>query len=366
MRKTVILVFLAAMFFLAACENTIRYEMDPNDAVVTILAQLSTSDTDHSVFLSMSYPDRVDSLPGARVNCFVNGERYQAVEVPVRLEEVIDWQTGEKKYYRPADFYTEYRFSAVIRPGDEVRIEASKGGLEAMAVAVAEKPATIASVDTATVVKTLNYQDITGSETYSQEYVEFTVRLSDVKGVDNYFTLDGDLMSSGKLHYPSGEDGPERTDYFILGPEKVYYETFHDLVLEDGYSSGLGSMFEDFMPVNSMHCFSDKSFKDGDVTVHLYIPSYFFNYLAEFSPWNYPDADHIEQQTVFRLHLKTISRDFYNYLRALNNMQTYGYDVSPIVEPTMLPNNVSGGMGMVSVASDNIFQLTFPITVINR
>ena len=362
MRKTVILEFLAAMLLVAACQNTIMYEMDPNDAAITILAQLSTSDTDHSIFLSLSYPDRLDSLPDATVDCYINGEKYRADEVPVPLEEYIDWMTGEVKVYRPDDRYTEYRFSADINPRDEVRIEASKGNLEAWTVSVVQEPAVIVSVDTATVVKSFDYQDFTGTETYTQEYMEFTVKMRDVKGVDNYFTMDGDLVSSGKLHYPPG-DGPERTDYFILGPERVYYETFHDLVLEDGYSSGLGTMFEDLMPVNAMHCFSDKSFKDGEVIVRLYIPSNYFDYIGEISSWQYPEADYIEQQTTFRLHLKTVSREYYNYLRALNNMNTYGYEVSPIVEPTMLPNNVNGGMGMVSVAADNIFKITFPVTV---
>ena len=54
----------------------------------------------------------------------------------------------------------------------------------------------------------------------------------------------------------------------------------------------------------------------------------------------------------FSLCLRTVSRDFYNYLRAINNMETYGYDVTPIIEPTMLPNNVTGGFGMVSVGAD--------------
>ena len=60
---------------------------------------------------------------------------------------------------------------------------------------------------------------------------------------------------------------------------------------------------------------------------------------------------------VFRLHLRTIDRDYYNYLRAINNLETYGYEVSPIIEPTMVPCNVVGGFGMVSVAAEDTFTL---------
>ena len=56
---------LLTVFVSVACENTIKYEYDLNDGKMTILGQLSTADTTHTIFLSMSYPDRIDSLPGA-------------------------------------------------------------------------------------------------------------------------------------------------------------------------------------------------------------------------------------------------------------------------------------------------------------
>ena len=40
-------------------------------------------------------------------------------------------------------------------------------------------------------------------------------------------------------------------------------------------------------------------------------------------------------------------------------MDTYGYDVSPIIEPTMLPNNVNGGMGIVSIAAESTVEMIF-------
>ena len=357
MKKGQIILLLAAVVISASCQNTIQYYFDPDDARLTILAQLSTSDEEHSVFLSLSYPDRVDSVPGATVACFVNGERHLASEVPVAMEESIDWETGRISLVRPYQPYTEYRFRAAFNPGDKVRIEAASGNLKAWSELVVPRPATIVSVDTATVVKTLSYQDITGTETYEQEYLEVTMKIRDAGGVDNYFTLGGDMSCTGIVHYPESEE-PEHMERFSQGPSRVEYETFHDLVLEDGYASGLGDLFEDFLPVNFMHCFSDKTFRDGEVTVRLYFPSYYLD--ARDYYWNYPGADHMEADPVLRLHLRTIGRDYYNYLRALNNMQTYGYDVSPIIEPTMLPNNVSEGMGMVSVAADAVFPIDFP------
>ena len=86
MKKFVLLFGIAALGLMASCENTIRYEYDRNDGQITMLSQMYTSDTEHTVYLSMSYPDRVDSLPGATVVCWVNGEKYVAEEQPVPME----------------------------------------------------------------------------------------------------------------------------------------------------------------------------------------------------------------------------------------------------------------------------------------
>jgi len=47
-------------------------------------------------------------------------------------------------------------------------------------------------------------------------------------------------------------------------------------------------------------------------------------------------------------------------------MKAYGYDVSPIIEPTMLPNNVVGGFGMVSVAAEDTYVFDFGWSVVDR
>ena len=335
----------------SACVNTIKYEYDLQDGQITVLAQLSTSDTVHSVFLAMSYPDRIDSLPGATVNCYVNGAAHRAAAVHPGYEEQYDWETGDVTLVPRKNRYTRYDFQAEFKPGDEVRIEALKDGMQAWAELVVPERGSMVSVDTATVVKSIVYQDLEGSETYEQEYLEFTVRLQDIVGSESYYTMNGDITTVTTLT----SEGDGINDVLTDGPQVLEYDTFHDLILEDGYSSGLGNLFEDLMPVNSMHCFSDKMFRDGDATVRLYFLSYNFNGY----PYYY-NADTIEVEKSFSLRLKSIDRSFYNYLRALNNMMCYGFEVSPIIEPTMLPSNVSEGMGMVSIAAETSFEIQFP------
>ena len=69
MRKYIIISILLTAIASVACQKTIKYEYDLNDGKMTILGQLSTADTTHAIILSMSYPDRIDSLPGATVEC---------------------------------------------------------------------------------------------------------------------------------------------------------------------------------------------------------------------------------------------------------------------------------------------------------
>ena len=342
---------MAAAAICVGCVNTIRYEYDLNDGKITILAQLSTADTLHSVILSMSYPDRIDSLSGATVNCYVNGTLHRASQGPVEYYDDYDWETGEAILVPYKNRYTRYYFTAVFKSGDEVRIEASYGGSEAWAEVVVPQPGAIVSVDTVTVVKTYSAKYYDGEETYEQEYVEFTVKLEDVKGADSFYSMNGEMTTVTTLT----SEGEGMNGVFVQGPGTMYFETFHDQILEDGYSSGLGDLFDDITPVNAMHCFSDKLFRDGEATVRLYFPSYNFSVY----PYHY-DADEIVVNKLFSMRLKSFDRSFYNYLRALNNFDYYGYDVSPIVEPTMLPNNVTGGMGMASVAAESYYDIQLP------
>ena len=263
MKRTLLIIITAAALLLAACQNTIRYEYDINDGKITLLGQLSSVDSVHSVFLSMSYPDRIDSLADATVSCYVNGERHQASKVHPGYQEQYDIITQEITMVPRENRYTEYRFQAGFKPGDDVRIEASKGDMKAWVELEVPQPGKIVSVDTVTVVKKWSYQDIDGTDTYEQEYVEFTIRLKDAEGTDSYFTLDAVMAEVTKLF--SGELITET----LQSAGRLDYETFHDLILEDGYSSGIGDMFEDLLPVNSTHCFSDKMFQDGEVVMDM-------------------------------------------------------------------------------------------------
>ena len=55
----------------------------------------------------------------------------------------------------------------------------------------------------------------------------------------------------------------------------------------------------------------------------------------------------VRRECFFRLR----SLDFaqYHYLKALNNLETFGTEMNFLVEPTTLPCNVEGGLGFVGI-----------------
>ena len=359
MKKFVLLFGIAALGLMASCENTIRYEYDRNDGQITMLSQMYTSDTEHTVYLSMSYPDRVDSLPGATVVCWVNGEKYVAEEQPVPMEEYynpgpyLETRTDPVVLRRRHQLFNEYVFPATLRPGDEVRVEASKGSQKVWAQVTVPQPAELVQVDTQRVVRSLSYVDIDGSDSYDEAFMEMAVKIRDVPGDDSYFMLAGDYLMEGEFQRHDESGAVDSTAYYRQWNREIDYQTFHDAILEDGYSAGgVNSLLEDILVTNQMHCFSDKEFRDGEAVVRPFFDADYFIWRDYGYQWICPGTDEGDLHASFNLHLRTISRDFYNYLRALNNLQTYGYDVIPIIEPTILPNNVTGGYGLVSVGAD--------------
>ena len=305
---------------------------------------MSTLDSSHDIYLSWSYPDRVAAIPGASVVCTINGVEHKAVEYIPTEEE-------ESGYYglRTA---TKYTFDATFKAGDVVKVEASKDGKKAWSELVVPQQPILSKVDTQTVVRTMHYQDLFDTSTYEEEYLDVTSKIRDIAGEDNFYTLNCNKTMDFTF-YITDEDGNVGTRHDSFNQD-LSFETFNDRILEDGYASQRGTLLEELLPTNEMHGFSDKEFKDGEATLKFSVQTYnlkdyFYNY------YYFPaGANRAIAKTTMQVRLSTISHDYYNYLRALNNMVTYGYDVSIIIEPTMLPNNVRDGYGMVVVRSEAV------------
>ena len=49
------------------------------------------------------------------------------------------------------------------------------------------------------------------------------------------------------------------------------------------------------------------------------------------------------------LKVYSISEDQYRYLKAATSLEYNDFDLNFLVEPVLLPSNVSGGLGMVAI-----------------
>ena len=332
MKRTAPILLAAALLLTAACQNTIRYEYDSTDGQITILSQMNSAEELHSVILSMSYPDRVESLPGATVRCSVNGEVVEAEE-----EKVEGTRTRT---------YTRYWFDAAIHSGDQVRIEAVKGSLNASATVTVPLPGEVSIQDTLTYTRHYESTSFFDDEPITWDVRELQVKLGlkDIPKQDSYFVLRVMKVFNSRHVFLDDEGQRTRPDSLSVDVND-YYWSEHDPILDDGYfSSGEeGEGLMDFLlATNSMHCFSDQRFIDGEASVKVFLRA---------DDYPVTDATYAEVDIYLVAELLSVDRSFYNYLRALNNMEAYGYDVSMIIEPTMLPSNVQGGFGMVSAGA---------------
>lgn len=347
MKKIVLILSIAVLA--AACENTIKYEYDKNDGELTLLAQMSTSDTQHSIYLAWSYPDRVETVEGASVTCTINGVKHITTEVVITPPEENVY------YFQPR--YTEYKFSGRFKAGDEVVVEASKGNKKASATFTVPPAPILSKVDTASVVKTVHYSDLFDSEANDYVFLEVAAQIRDLQGEDNYYVMNCN-NNTYAVNQWLDDDGKLIQENKMENHIQVRYETFGDHILEDGYATQAGSLLADLLPTNVWHGFSDKQFTDKDAEVKFYIDEYYTG--PGHYRWALPydsSASNLHIESFLEVKLGSITRDFYNYLRALNNLSTYGYDVSVIIEPTMIPSNVVGGYGLVTVISEAVVTL---------
>ena len=110
------------------------------------------------------------------------------------------------------------------------------------------------------------------------------------------------------------------------------------------------------------HCFSDVPIAGQECTLrvmtypwNVYLNVYRYGLLVPEVLEDNPDAwsilagmpTKVYRECFFRLR----SLDFtqYHYLKALTNLETYGTEMTFLVEPTTLPCNVEGGLGFVGI-----------------
>ena len=308
------ILFAAACCVLLSCEEEVDLRVGNETPVLLMNAQLRTDDTLHTVFLERSLISRLEPCGDAAVTVTLNGtERLEAY-----ASEEADWSGS-----RPC-----FRFRADFRPGDRVRLDAVCGEDHAFAEVTFPEAGTIVSTDTVRVDG-----DVPALALY-----QFRLRLRDFPGEEDYYRVDMGVRSEADVSYVV--EDKEFTKVLRMD-HRVSFDASSDPVINEGKVSPEAGedLFADIIPGNAFSAFTDRLFRDGEYTLrmHASLSSFWYSELSE------PD---VRQYAVLKLY--TMSFAQYRYLRAIDNFETFGYEMSFLVEPTSLPSNVEGGIGFVS------------------
>ena len=334
MRKIIPILMLS--FLAAGCYEEILIPTEDKEPVLVMNAQMNNLEEVHSVNLSLSRLSQVDPLPGATVKVYINDT---FVAEAVELVEENPWNR------------TAYAFEAEFHPGDEVRIEAAKGAFSATSTAVVPHPAHPNWIKINTAQKT--YMD------EAEDYYQLKVHFQDLPG-DTWYGVDHYVDDYWEYLDEEGNTPPGYTAHssFTGG-----LETDYDPVICEGAAMPAGDDLMDLLSVgNYYNCFSDAPIADRECTLtimvyagYVDVPEYRFGI---YIPRILEDDDdayekliampaRLTREAYFRL--RTMDFTQYHYLKALNNLETFGTDVSFLVEPTTLPSNVEGGLGFVGI-----------------
>ena len=340
MKKTIFLLIFSLLA--VSCHEEVILPVGDDEPVGVMNAQLNTLEASHTVFLSISRKSRVRAFPEADVRVFVNGVQVAAgQEVPASYEG--EWETA-------------YTFDADFRPGDEVRIEARGGEISLSATVTVPPAVTISSVDTSTVRMT--YMGDTGT------YLQAKMVFNDLPGT-SFYRVDGRVVDDFEYQDKEGNPVP---GYSGTVESTLWMETGFDPVISEGAGKTGGSDLGALLAAeNSFHCFSDDPFSNEECTIRPLLYSDGFRlqeyyYGINVPAWMGEDIDweelHSLQQKVSRraaIQLRSLDFPQYHYLKSLEILDTFGTEMSFLVEPTTLPTNVEGGLGFVGVETVSEF-----------
>lgn len=326
MRTTFRYIFPLLLLAASGCQETIDIELEDQEPLLVLNAQLATDRTEHAVYLSLSTVSDVTAVLGATVEASINGGA--AIKAVESTETVQEWSARN---------YMAYVFSARLAPGDKVRLSARKGERQAYAEVTMPPRVNMASADTSRVFQR-------SYDTYTEEEFQFKVDLQDPAG-DNFYRFHGVLRSDMVFNLKEGDPYIQHIDI------NLPLDTSNDPVISEGLTTGNDSDLSFFNVDNVYAVFSDELFRDSRRTFRFSISPYYLQtniwyYMGDSLDWdNVTDMNNTNR----RLGVMLYTMDYlsYRYLKSLNNMETFGYEQQILIEPTTLPSNVEGGTGFV-------------------
>ena len=344
---------LCALLLAASCTSRLDLRSGEPESLLVLNARLRTDESWHrvEVYMSKLRETSCEYVDDAEVDVYING----------RLSCQAQTYTYETFPARPANDYHQmfkygfqagYYFNAELGEGDEIRIVATRGELQASAQVTVPRAVELLAVDTVT-VKQNPYFD--GSDA-----LECTLKLKDVPGEDNWMRLLLDYHMEEVSHHDSAPDTLRMITTMYNLP--MYFDDDPNLRGEFHSSreqSALNETALNLPLVTNKYCiFTDDGFKDTEYRARVYLRSNSF-----YDPLPLPDFDmSFISRVSFRL--LTFNRDEYLFYQAYTNAKTNGTlsagTTSQILfEPVTFPSNVEGGLGFVCVEAASSISLDF-------
>ncbi len=360
------LIFIAAVsVLLGACTKDIDFNLKDIKPQLIVNSQMTVGDTLHLVYLAVSKTDRVEKINSGSVKCYVNGnfvadgqldnrDDKLFIKEDLHLYGYVYKDEHHKDVYSPEangaskNKQTRYSFKADFKPGDVVRIEAEAEAdgetFKAYSEVVVPKAPEFSITDT-----------LSQKNQYGDHVYRIRVKGKDIIGEDNFYRiLSGRSVIDKKIRYASEKEEAktweEARDYSFIRLDKG-----NDPILNDGAPAE--DLDLEGASENTFRVFSDRQFSDGTFNIGFYVNANEILYGLH-GVLNY---NRMESETTLSVTIRGITKEEYYYLKALSIYDYLDGDTT-LTEPVSFPDNVEGGVGLVSISTESVASIKFKRT----
>ncbi|GGJ94347.1 DUF4249 family protein [Parabacteroides faecis] len=320
MKKHLFILLLLGIVLFSACENEIPFNDKYQKPQLLMNAILEAEKEENEVQLYIIDSEKMTLVSNGSVTVYVNNEKKE-----VAKSKIVLWNSS--------DSMKVCRLQTIFHPGDHVRLEATAEDGQYNAWAEVEIPQPIEKIiriDTLLTKIKIGY--------YMADCIRYRITFDDLPGKRNYYQLAiGEKSYTVDLKTGIRDSLPFDISY----PEIINQE---DIVLTDGHlttadDDEFGIL--DMTIQNVRNIFTDSRFENGSYTLNVYTRFYDFN--------NRYEAVRIQTDAI--IHLLSITKADYRYMRAMNCLDSENYN-DTFMEPVIVPQNVTGGLGFVGASSE--------------
>ena len=367
--KLHLIIYIAVTGLFAACENEIPYNPGQQEPLLIMNTLLNTGQTENLVYLHLSEGNSIGYINEATLSLYVNGKQTESPQAisPEEYYKYMQNQLDKEQYEAllKSMRFKIFRLTTALKPGDNIRLEATAEGGKYHVSSQVTAPQPIQSLQVDTCTALIRQW---GSMRAHRQY---HITMQDIPNEKNYYRLE--IVNNKDFRCVIYTDNKDENGNYIKDENGDYVYTLtkdtvvnykytelinrEDVILTDGHITNSDDDENAMFPniENKYNIFTDNRFTNSSATLKVYTPLYDDNYEI-LQSLNYPRC-YLKQTITVRL--LSLPETYYRYLKALNCMDDDDYDEA-IMEPISLPSNVEGGLGFVGVSSEIRYTIDMP------